>query len=149
MTEKHVLLVKLSWSYVAGQHDDLCPVFSKKLIQLCPELKSLIKRLNKENRLPVFMMSVHQLVTALPDLVKTEKHLLLLFAEYSDLEISRTYYDCALIAFLMSLEKKLGRNWSPEMRESWIFIFATAHQHLLRQIQLPAVLIRESASQPL
>jgi hypothetical protein len=143
MTEKHVLLVKHSWSYVAGQPDELCAVFSKKLLHLCPELKPLIKRLNKENRLPAFMMVINQLVVALPDLLKTERHLLTLFAEYSDLEIPRDYYDSGLIAFLMALEKKLGKNWTSEMRESWIFIFSSVHQHLLRQLQLPAVLLRE------
>jgi hypothetical protein len=144
MTEKQILLVKHSWSYVSGQLDDLCPLLSKKFILLCPESKPMIRRLTKENRLHDFMMTVNHLVIALPDLAKAEKQFLLLLAAYSDLEISRNYYDSALIAFLMMLEKKLGRNWSLEIRDSWVFVFASVHQHLLRQLQLPSVLLEGS-----
>jgi hypothetical protein len=147
MTEKQILLVKHSWSYVSGQLDDLCPLFGKKFVLLCPESKPTIKRLTKENRLHDLMMTVNHLVIALPDLVKAEKQLLLLLAAYSDLEISRNYYDSALIAFLMTLEKKLGKNWTLEIRDSWIFVFASVHQHLLRQLRMPAVLL-EGSTQP-
>jgi hemoglobin-like flavoprotein len=148
MTEKQVLLVKHSWSYVTGQLDDLYPIFNKKLGHLCPELKPLLKRLNKEKRLAIIMTAINHMVAALPDLQKAEKQLLLALAEYSDLDISRSYYESALIAFLMTLEKKLGKNWTEEIRDAWIFIFASMHQHLLRQLQLPAVLSREASVQP-
>ena len=139
MTDRQILLVKHSWSYVASQRDDVCKSLKKNLAFLCPEIKSVIKKLDREKRMAGLMVSVNQLVVALPDLQKAEKEFLLMLAEYADAGISKSYYDSAVIAFLMTLEKKIGRNWTQEMRDSWIFIFVTMHQQILRQLQLSSV----------
>jgi hypothetical protein len=59
---------------------------------------------------------------------------------YSDRGITRAFYDSLLVAFLISLEKKIGRRWTAEIREAWIFTFASVHMHLIGQLQLTRLL---------
>jgi hemoglobin-like flavoprotein len=145
MTDKQVLLVKHSWSYVASQLDQVSSLFVKKLLQLHPDLKSTLKSI-RPDALPKLMQTVHHLVASLPDFKKAEKELLLLTAEYSNQGITKDIYDSILICFLITLEKKIGKNWSAEIREAWIFVLASTHMHLISQLQPPALLLKIKTS---
>lgn len=134
MTEKQILLVKHSWSYLASQLEETAAVFSKKLMQVMPELKSLFKKTEAEAFHEV-MITVNQLVYALPDVRKAEEEILRLIEKFSRRGMSSTEYDGALIAFLLTLEKKLGKSWTQELRESWVFILASVRRHLSKQLQ--------------
>jgi hemoglobin-like flavoprotein len=141
MTEKQILLVKHSWSYVASHLDDLVGTFGKKVAQVSPELKPLLKRVNDENGLHSILTTINQVVATLPEFNKAEQQVLLLLAAYAGKGISRENYDAVLIAFLLTLEKKLGKHWSAEIRESWIYCFASIHHHFIRQLQLASTLL--------
>jgi hemoglobin-like flavoprotein len=144
MTDKQVLLVKHSWSYVASQLDEISSLFSKKLLQLHPEFKTSTSI--RPEALLKLMQTVHHLVASLPDFKKAEKELLLLTAEYSNQGITKDIYDSILICFLITLEKKIGKNWSAEIREAWIFVLASTHMHLISQLQPPTLLSKIKTS---
>jgi hemoglobin-like flavoprotein len=141
MNEKQVLLVKHSWSYVAGELDDVSNIFFRKMMQLAPELKPQLKKLHQEKRLSGIMTTMNHLVASLPEFKKAEKEVLILLAEYADSGISKHNYDTALIAFLTTLEKKLGDKWNTEMRDSWISIFISIHQYFIRKLEMPSTLL--------
>lgn len=133
MTEKHVLLVKHSWSYVAGELDALGALFMKNLIRLRPEHKPIFRKLDNEKGITVLMQTIHHLVASLPSIPKAEKDLKSLLTEYSGFSLDRSHYDDALIAFLMTVEKKLGKRWNSEMCEAWVFLFAYTYQHVVHR----------------
>jgi len=126
---------------MAGQLDDVSNTFFKKIILLAPELKPLLKRYQHEKKLSGIMTTVNHLVASLPEFKKAEKEVLTLLAEYSDSGISKSNYDAALIAFLMTMEKKLGGKWNIEIRDSWIYIFVSIHQYFIRKLETPSALL--------
>jgi hemoglobin-like flavoprotein len=139
MTEKQILLVKHSWSYIAGQADEMALVFANNLILLDPGLKPLTQQLITENKLTDMMMTVNYFVAALPDLQKAENKVLDLIAKYSTLELSEKYYDIAWLAFLQSLHKKLGDTWDQEIHDAWITGLTSMHKYLLDHNKLSSV----------
>jgi hemoglobin-like flavoprotein len=132
MTEKQVLLVKHSWSYQTGQLETLGTLFTKKLIALNPELKVTLKRTVGELRTHSLMLALNQIVAALPNLRKAHQNIQQIVTEYAALGMTRADYENALIAFLLALEKRLGKNWNGEMREAWIFIFSSLYHQVSR-----------------
>jgi hemoglobin-like flavoprotein len=117
---------------VANQLDDTNALFCKNLLRLLPDLKSILKKRNQEKGASEIMGTVNRIVTTLPDFSKVEMEIRMIQREFEDLGITRSDYDSALFAFLMTLEKKTPKIWSNEARESWIFAFASIHQHLSR-----------------
>ncbi len=141
MTEKQVLIVKHSWSYVANQLDDTSALFCKNLFRLLPDLKPILKKRDQEKGANEIMDTVNRIVTTLPDFSKVEKEIRIMQTEYANLGITPSDYDSALFAFLMTLEKKTSKIWSNEARDSWVFAFASVRQYLIR----PPVLVRKVA----
>lgn len=142
MSESQSFLVRNSWNLVSGELEDLSAIFVKQLSQLKPELKPLLKKLLAEQRLLKTVSTIDHLVNSLSDLRRAEKNVLLLIASYSDMRITREDYDIALIAFLMTLEKKIGRKWTLETRDAWIFTFVTIYQHFVKQLDKPITLLK-------
>lgn len=141
MTEKQILLVKHSWSYVTGHLEDVSALYCKKLAKLMPEFRSLIPDPGKNPEgTHLIISTINQLVSAIPDFQKAEKDILILLTAYADKGITRTDYDSALIAFLFTMEKKLGKKWTNETREAWIFAFSALHQHFISLLQIPITL---------
>jgi hypothetical protein len=128
MTEKQVLLIKYSWSYVADKEDELANMFRKKIGQITPSLKPAF-RSSDAGALPIIRL-IHHLVSDLPDAIKAETRLGALWKEYELAGISRSHDENALIALLLVLEKKLGKRWSMEIKEAWIFVFTSLRLNL-------------------
>jgi hemoglobin-like flavoprotein len=136
MTEKQILLVKHSWSYLAGQVDELAIVLARNIILLDPSLKSLIQQLAVEKKLNDVLATVNDFVASLPDLNKAQPKTLHLISNYSNLNITKKNYDIAVLAFLQSLHKMLGATWDQEIHDAWITALTSMHKHLLDHLQL-------------
>lgn len=130
MTERQMLIVKHSWSYVANQLDDTHALFIKNLLHLLPHLEPILKKINQERESNEIMEIINHLVITLPDFSKVENEIRTVLIEYTDLGITPSGYDSALLAFLMTLEEKAPNVWSNEAREAWVFAFASANQYL-------------------
>ena len=130
MTEKQVLIVKHSWSYVANQLDDANELFIKNLLHLLPHLKSILKKRNQESGSNEIMEIINHIVIALPDFSKVENEIRSMQIEYANLGVTPSDYDSALFAFLTTLEKKAAKAWNSEAHDSWVFVFATLKQYI-------------------
>jgi hemoglobin-like flavoprotein len=139
MTEKQVLIVKHSWSYVANQLDDTNALFCKNLLRLLPDIKPILEKRTQEKGANEIMYIVNRIVTTLPDFSKVETEIRMMQKEFETLGITRSDYDSALSAFLMTLEKNTYKIWSLETRDSWVFVFASITQHI-RKLNLKFIL---------
>jgi hemoglobin-like flavoprotein len=139
MTEKQVLIVKHSWSYVANQLDDTNALFCKNLLRLLPDIKPILEKRKQEKGAIEIMGTVNRIVATLPDFSKVETEIRMMQKEFENLGITRSGYDSALSAFLMTLEKKTSKIWSLETRDSWVFVFASITQHI-RKLNLKFIL---------
>jgi hemoglobin-like flavoprotein len=138
MTEKQILLVKHSWSYLAGQLDDVTIVFAKNIIALDPTLKPLTQQLTIENKLREVLITVNDFVACLPNFERAEKKVLLLITNFSNFNVTRKSYDIAILAFLQALHKMLGETWDQEIHDAWLTALTSMQKHLLDQ-QLSSV----------
>lgn len=143
MTEKQILLIKHSWSYVAAQTEDLAYSIAKKLSKHMPELRSQLKELTDNEQVQI-MSALNHLVVSLPAFQKADQKIFHLLADHVDKGITREFYDAGLTSFLMTMEKKLGAAWTKDMYEAWIILFASVHLHLLSHFQLPPLLMRHA-----
>ncbi len=134
MTEKQIQLVQSSWAQLANRQEDLSDHFYKNLINYLPERKSDLKKIRQEKGLESIIKSVDRLVAHLPDFSRVENEFSQLVDEYNTKGVSKSDYATALVAFLNTLEEKLSKIWTPELAESWIFTFASFHQHLSKRI---------------
>ncbi|MFM9837459.1 MAG: hypothetical protein ACKVOQ_04300 [Cyclobacteriaceae bacterium] len=130
MTEKQVLIVKHSWSYVANQLDDTNVLFCKNLLRLLPDLKPILKKREQEKSASEIMSTINRIVTSLPDFSKVETEIRTIQMEYASLGMTPSDYDSAMFAFLITLEKKTTKVWSNEARDSWVFVFASIKQYI-------------------
>jgi hemoglobin-like flavoprotein len=133
MNEKQVLIVKHSWSCVVNQLDETNALFCKNLLRLLPDIKPILKKRNKEKGVNEIKGAVNRIVTTLPDFSKVETETRMMQKEFQDLGITRSNYETALFAFLMTLEKKTSKIWCNEASDSWVFVFASIAQHIRRQ----------------
>ncbi len=143
MTEKDILLVKHSWTYIASQSESVADSFLKNLKRLNPEQRELYKIPEREGSHRLLFNTLHRLVVALPALTRSEGELKDLARQFSNFGLTRTDYDNATIAFLITMEKKLGKVFSQEIRESWVVLFATLARQIPKSFtrQLHSILI--------
>jgi hemoglobin-like flavoprotein len=128
MNEKQVLIVKHSWSYVSNRLDDTQALFIKNLYRLLPDIKPTQTKRNGEDKSDEIIRVIHRIVATLPTFSDIDMQKMK--TEYASLGIAPADYDSALFAFLMTLEKKASKTWNDEVRESWVFVFASMRQHI-------------------
>jgi hypothetical protein len=132
MTEKQILLVRQSWEQVAGQREKTAALFSKKL-ELVTGQRLPLKKVWPEAFYDI-IVTLHHLVISLPEVHKAENTIMHLLQRCKREGMTAADYNNALVAFLLTLEKKLGRNWSPEVRDSWVFVLASTYHQLTRKL---------------
>lgn len=141
MTEKQVLLIKYSWSYVAGQLDRLTNMVERQLIRQSPPSKLLAAALENRKALPHLIESIHRIVVFLPDLSDMKREVAATLREYRDFDVSEEQFEDAVVAFVTALEKKLHDAYTRDIGEAWVFLFATIkHEALsMKDSRLPRI----------
>jgi hemoglobin-like flavoprotein len=139
MNEKQIQLIQSSWAQLANQPEDLSDHFYKNLVNYLPERKADLRLIKQEKGFDQLIRSINLLVTQLPEFCKVEDEFSRLVHEFTLKGITQSDYATALIAFLNTLEEKLKKTWTTEMGETWIFTFASFHQHLSRKLKDPAL----------
>lgn len=139
MNETQIQLIQSSWEHLANQQENLSDHFYRNLINnYLPERKADLKLIKQEKGFEQLIRAIHHLVNHLPEFCKVEDEFSGLVHEFSQRGITHSDYATALVAFLNTLEEKLKKTWTTEMGESWIFTFASFHQHISRKLNDPA-----------
>jgi hypothetical protein len=122
MNEKQILLVKLSWSNAYRRPEIIEEVFLKKLKDVAPSLRRMMRYapLSKNfvsnlNFIVLNIQEAHTLKSELNNIIK----------EYCACGFDRVAFNSMIIAFLLTMKKILGNNWTMEIQNAWVMTIAT------------------------
>jgi hemoglobin-like flavoprotein len=122
LTKTQITLVQDTFALIAPIAEDAAALFYSRLFELDPSLRSLFKSDMLEQR--------RKLVKMLTAAVKGLDHLDRLIPVVEDLGrrhagygVADAHYDTVGSALLWTLEKGLGRAFTPQSREAWTLVY--------------------------
>ena len=122
LTDTQVALVQKSFAVIAPIADDAAVLFYQRLFEIDPSLKRMFRGAMAEQRRKLMQMltaavkglqRLDRLVPVLEDLGR--RHI-----EYG---VTDQHYDTVGAALLWTLEKGLGRAFTPEVKEAWAAVY--------------------------
>src|SRR4026209_1330569 len=145
VTQKN--LVQESFKTIVPIADDAAQLFYQRLFELDPSLRHMFRGDMSEQRKKLMQMitaavkgldHIEQLVPVLQDLGR----------RHAGYGVADAHYDIVGQALLWTLDKALGRDFTPELRHAWTTVFtllATTMQDAAREVPVPVpVYARES-----
>jgi hemoglobin-like flavoprotein len=139
VTSAQKQLVHNSFVKIAPIADDAAALFYRRLFQLDPRLKLMFRGDMSEQRKKLMQMitaavkgldHLEQLVPVLQDLGR----------RHAGYGVADAHYDIVGQALLWTLDKALGRDFTPELRHAWTTVYtllATTMQDAAREVPVP------------
>jgi len=139
VTSAQKQLVHNSFVKIAPIADDAAALFYRRLFQLDPRLKLVFRGDMSEQRKKLMQMitaavkgldHLEQLVPVLQDLGR----------RHAGYGVADAHYDIVGQALLWTLDKALGRDFTPELRHAWTTVYtllATTMQDAAREVPVP------------
>jgi hemoglobin-like flavoprotein len=139
VTSAQKQLVHDSFAQIAPIADDAAALFYRRLFQLDPMLKLMFRGDMAEQRKKLMQMltaavkgldHLEQLVPVLQDLGR----------RHAGYGVADAHYGTVGEALLWTLDKALGRDFTPELRNAWTTVYtllATTMQEAAREVPVP------------
>jgi len=119
MTPRQVELVQTTWEKVVPISDQAAALFYGRLFELDPELKPMFKSdIREQGKKLMTMITVA--VRGLGDLGKLVSAVEDLGRRHVGYGVRKKDYDTVAAALLWTLEKGLGADFTPEVKEAWV-----------------------------
>lgn len=119
MTPRQVELVQTTWEKVVPISDQAAALFYGRLFELDPELKPMFKSDIREQGKKLMQM-ITVAVRGLGDLGKLVSAVEDLGRRHVGYGVRKKDYDTVATALLWTLEKGLGADFTPEVKEAWV-----------------------------
>jgi len=131
MTERQILLVKNSWSYVVINSQEAGELFYNRLFEVAPAVRSLFKHDQKEQARKLMNM-VTLVVTKLQKLDDIMNEVKLLAQRHGKYGAQPEHYKVVGECLLWTLEQGLGNKWNPELQEAWATVYITLSSAMIK-----------------
>jgi hemoglobin-like flavoprotein len=124
MTTNTVSLVKNSWDKVKPISDQAAGLFYGRLFEIYPEVKPLFKGdMQQQGR--KLMAMINTAVNALDNLEPVIPAIKDMGARHAGYGVSDEDYDKVADALLWTLDKGLGDEFTPEVKDAWVTVYTT------------------------
>ena len=121
MTTNTVSLVKNSWDKVKPISDQAAGLFYGRLFEIYPEVKPLFKGdMQQQGR--KLMAMINTAVNALDNLEPVIPAIKDMGARHAGYGVSDEDYDKVADALLWTLDKGLGDEFTPEVKDAWVTV---------------------------
>jgi hemoglobin-like flavoprotein len=131
MTERQILLVKNSWSYVVVNSDKVGQLFYQRLFEVAPGVRSLFKNDTKEQARKLMSM-VTLIVSKLQNLGDIMNEIKLLAQRHTKYGAEPAHYQVVGECLLWTLEKGLAEKWDTETCEAWTSVYSALSDAMIR-----------------
>jgi len=131
MTPKQVALVRSSWSQVSVTDPEMVgTMFYNRLFEIAPGLKTMFHRPVPEQsrKLMTILDHIVEKLDALEDIVE---NIVKLSQRHSGYGVKPEHFADVGEALLWTLEKRLGKKWTLEMKEAWAMCYITISSAML------------------
>lgn len=121
-TLKQIELVQRTFAVVAPLADDVAALFYRRLFEIDPSLQSMFKgdMVSQRRKLMVMLTAA---VKGLPRLDRLIPVLQDLGRRHADYGVIESQYETVGSALLWTLEKGLGPDFTPEVRDAWTTVY--------------------------
>jgi len=124
MTTNTVSLVRNSWDKVKPISDQAAGLFYGRLFEIYPEVKPLFKGdMQQQGR--KLMAMINTAVNALDNLEPVIPAIKDMGARHAGYGVSDEDYDKVADALLWTLDKGLGDEFTPEVKDAWVTVYTT------------------------
>ena len=121
-TMTQIELVQKTFAVVAPIADDVAALFYRRLFEIDPDLKSMFKSDMTEQRRKLMVM-LTAAVKGLPRLDRLIPVLEDLGRRHVEYGVVDRHYETVGAALLWTLEKGLGSEFTPEVRDAWTTVY--------------------------
>jgi hemoglobin-like flavoprotein len=129
LTDRQVLNIKLSWSYISIRLDDFGAAFYKILFEMDPSLRFMFKG-DMGNQMKKFGEMVNHIVSHMQSVGALEVDFNKLGESHAGIGVRTEHYDTVAIAFLLAMKKTLKRKMNEETQEAWTMAFSMIAQKM-------------------
>jgi hemoglobin-like flavoprotein len=137
ITDKQILLVKNSWSYVVTDAEAAGKIFYQRLFDVAPGVRNLFHGDIKFQARKLMNM-VTLIVTKLHKLDEIMDEVKSLAVRHNRYGAEPAHYTVVGQCLLWTLEKGLGDKWNDETREAWVVVYGVLSDAMIK-IQKEAV----------
>ena len=124
MHNAQIQLIKDSWSKIMPIADETGQLFYQRLFEIDPDLKQLFEG-DTDEQINKLMSTLNLAILSLDDInsiITTVQELGIRHGEYGVLS---AHYSTVGEAFIWTLEKKLGEDFTEELKQAWIEVYTT------------------------
>jgi hemoglobin-like flavoprotein len=139
MTERQILLVKNSWSFVIVKSEEAGQMFYDRLFEIAPELRPLFKTHPKEQAQKLMNM-VTMIVSKLQKLDEIMEDIKALARRHNQYGVKTAYYRILGAALIWTLQQEMKARWNDELEEAWIEVYGLLSQAMIKQQESVPVL---------
>ena len=118
MTERQILLVKKSWSYIIANGEEAGETFYQRLFEVAPQLRPMFKTAIPEQSRKLISM-VTLIVSKLHKLEIVIEEIKYLAKRHTSYGAKPLHYKIVGECLLWTLEKGLGEKWNDESAMAW------------------------------
>jgi hemoglobin-like flavoprotein len=139
MTERQILLVKNSWSFVIVKSEEAGLLFYDRLFEIAPELRPLFKS-HPKDQAQKFVNMVTLVVARLQKLDEIIDDIKALARRHNQYGVKTAYYRIVGAALIWTLQQGLSDKWNDELEEAWIDMYAMLSKAMIQQQESVPVL---------
>ncbi|HEY9046926.1 MAG TPA: globin family protein [Ohtaekwangia sp.] len=122
MTERQIVLVKNTWSYVVVNSEQAGQLFYQRLFEVAPAVRPMFTGDIKAQARKLMNM-VTLIVTKLHKLDDVVDEIKMLAGRHSKYGAKPEHYSVVGECLLWTLEKGLGNRWDAETKEAWTTVY--------------------------
>lgn len=130
MTPEQIRLVQESFKLVAPISDDAAQIFYARLFEIAPEVRALFPDDLREQRRKL-MATLAFVVNGLNNLDSVLPAASSLAKRHVSYGARPAHYPVVGEALIFTLEKGLGTNWTPELKEAWIAAYTLLSGYMI------------------
>src|SRR5690348_11450267 len=138
MTERQILLVKNSWSYVVVNSEEAGLLFYKRLFEVAPSVEHMFTTDKKEQARKLMSM-VTLVVTKLQKLDDILNEVKMLAQRHGKYGAQPAHYKVVGECLLWTLAKGLGDRWDKETEQAWVAAYTILSDAMIKNQTRQAV----------
>lgn len=122
MTDRQILLVKNSWSFVIVNSEEAGQLFYSRLFEVAPEVRHMFKGNTKEQakKLMNMVTLIVSKLQKLDDILDEIKHLAQRHGKYG---AHPAHYAVVGECLIWTLQQGLAEKWNTEVEEAWVKVY--------------------------
>jgi hemoglobin-like flavoprotein len=122
LSQREILLVKMSWSYVIPLSEEIGVQFYEYLFKEEPSLRNMFGN-SIQMQSKKLTDTLTFVVVSLMDISSIDSKIEILAQVHDKYEIKKEYYDLVGQAILYTLKVNLQQNWDDETEQAWLKLY--------------------------